>query len=342
MEQIPSHVLNFLPSVGAVASVLNLSMTTMGFLVVLKRLSDLEQRMQAAQEVLQQINDKLDLSFYTNFRAALDLAVNTFTMTGLENRKASAMQALNRFAEARHYYTALADAELDKRSQVIDEYLSTLTLTYVAEARCFLELEECDTAARLLGQGETVLRSRAERYINLLLTSNPAAYLHPSLRGQIDLRRLTRVLQWLNPDLDENSIFEAQRQNLFDLARQPRKWIDSLPPAIWNPKIDLQRKGIILPLIGRVDLQETPFNSLVPGDSTEAQVFRRLAAAMDLMEAMIEDVDRFQAYWQEVQTVQQLGMSFREWSQLAPPSDVQGETSGLMYIVLPERLHVTA
>jgi hypothetical protein len=44
------------------------------------RLRELEKRLQQAQEVLNKINYKIDLGYYANFRAALDLAVNAFTM----------------------------------------------------------------------------------------------------------------------------------------------------------------------------------------------------------------------------------------------------------------------
>ena len=64
-----------LPQVSAVSSVLNLAVSTTGFIVVLKRLGVIEQRLEQAQEVLQTIDYKIDLSFYANFRAALDLAI---------------------------------------------------------------------------------------------------------------------------------------------------------------------------------------------------------------------------------------------------------------------------
>src|SRR5512141_1905352 len=80
-----------LSSVGAVASVLNLAVSTTGFIIVLKRLGVIEQQLEQAQEVLQTIDYKIDLSFYANFRAALDLAINAFTMTNSETRKMSAM-----------------------------------------------------------------------------------------------------------------------------------------------------------------------------------------------------------------------------------------------------------
>jgi len=129
-----------LSSVGAVSSVLNLAISTMGFIVVVKRLGVIEQQLEQSQEVLQTIGYKIDLSFYANFRAALDLAMNAFTMNNSETRKMSSMQAINRFLEAEHHYTKLTDIEIGNGSQVADEYLSTLCLAYVTEARCYLEL----------------------------------------------------------------------------------------------------------------------------------------------------------------------------------------------------------
>lgn len=202
-----------LQTAGAVSSILNLAVSTMGFAVVLLRLRVLERQLHQAQEILQTIDYKIDLSFYANFRAALDLAMNALTMTNAETRKLSAMQAINRFLEAEHHYTKLTDREIGNGSQVADEYLSTLCLAYVAEVRCYLELEEIDTARRRLQEGAAILRPRFEEHISTLLTSNPAAYLHPSLKEQVGLKRLTKVYRWLEPGLDESDVFEMQRDS---------------------------------------------------------------------------------------------------------------------------------
>jgi hypothetical protein len=164
-----------LSSVSAVSSVLNLAVSTMGFIIVLKRLGVIEQQLEQAQEMLRAIDYKIDLSFYANFRAALNLARNAFTMTNSETRKMSAMQAINRFLEAEQHYAELTDREIGNGSQVADKYLSTLCLAYVTEVRCYLELEELDTAHRRLQEGVAALRPRFEKHINTLLTSNPAA-----------------------------------------------------------------------------------------------------------------------------------------------------------------------
>ena len=166
-EPVLSNILS-LSSAGDVSGILDLAVSTMGFIIVLKRLGVIEQQLEQAQEVLQTIDYKIDLSFYANFRAALDLAINAFTMTNSDTRKMSAMQAINRFLEAEHHYTKLTDIEIGNGSQVADEYLSTLCLAYVTEVRCYLELEEIDTARRRLQEGAAIIRTRFEKHINTL------------------------------------------------------------------------------------------------------------------------------------------------------------------------------
>lgn len=303
-------------------SVLNLGVSVIGFAVIAQRLKELEQRLQQAQELLNKINHKVDFGFYANFRAAIDLAVNAFTMSKRENREHSAMQAINRFLEAEHVYTDYTDAELKQKSQIIDEYLLTLSLAYLAEARCYLELGESDTALRRFQEGSTVLRSRTQKYINLLLTSNPAAYLHPQFKGQIDLRRLTRIYQWSDPTLDENAVFEMQRENLAELIENPDQWVNSLPPAIWDSKVDWVGKAF--------------------WDNPQPQIFSRLPNTLETIECVIETNNRFEGYQAEIQTIGQLGITFHEWLQLTPATKNEPDQDRLMYIIPSKSLKMAA
>lgn len=332
-------------TLSAVSSTLNLAVSTMGFSIVLKRLGVIEQQLEQAQEVLRTIDYKIDLSFYANFRAALDLAFNAFTMTNSETRKMSAMQAINRFLEAEHHYTKLTDIEIGNGSQVADEYLSTLCLAYVTEVRCYLELEELDTARRRLQEGAAALRPRFEKHINTLLTSNPAAYLHPSLKEQVGLKRLTKVYQWLKPGLDESDIFEMQRENLFNLAQKPEEWINSLPQAIRISKgatqtnvfngLAKQSKKFIeaLPSMSKISGSKTDSQEAVT-QSPELEIYGHLPAMMGVMESMVEDDNRLAMYESEVEMIHRLGMSFQEWRQLAPPSTAQRNGTDLIYITV--------
>jgi len=49
---------------------------------------------------------------------------------------------------------------------------------------------------------------------------------------------------------------------------------------------------------------------------------------------MAEDYNRFAMYESELETIHNLGMSFQEWQQLAPPASEPVNDSGLMYITL--------
>ncbi|AVH70932.1 hypothetical protein [Nostoc sp. 'Lobaria pulmonaria (5183) cyanobiont'] len=299
--------------VTSAVSILNLGVSVIGFVVIAQRLKELEQRLQQAQKLLNNINRKIDLSFYANFRAAIELATNAFTMTKIENRRSSALQAINRFLEAEHIYTEYTDIEIEQKSQIADEYLLTLSLAYLAEARCYLELEEHDTALRRFQEGSRVIRSRIQKYVKLLLTFNPAVYLQPQFRGQIDLRRLTRIYQWLDPTLDENAVFDMQRMNLFMLAQDPNKWVESIPAAIWDSKVDWVGKAI--------------------WDDPKPQIYARLPKTLDVVESMIETNRRFESYQTEVQAISQLGISFHDWLKLTPSTEIKPDGAELMYII---------
>jgi hypothetical protein len=336
-----------LSTVSAVTGVLDLAVSTMGFALVLNRLKGIGQKLEQAQDVLQAIDYKIDLSFYANFQAALDLAMNTFTMANPESRNMSAMQAINRFLEAEHHYTKLADREIGNGSQVADEYLSTLCLAYITEVRCYLELEELDTARRRLHEAAVALRPRFEHHINTLLTSNPAAYLHPSLREQVGLKQLTEVYQWLNPGVTESDVFDMQRENIFNLAQKPKEWIDSLPQAIHVPKPSAQtnvfndfakqsKKFIgALPAMSKISSSKTGTQE-VATQSPEIEIYGRLPVMIMLMGSMAEDYNRLAMYEYEVETIHSLGMSFQEWQQLAPPATDPVNDSGLMYITVSQ------
>ena len=325
-----------------VTSILNLAVSTMSFIVIKKRLGVIEQQLEQAQEILQTTDYKIDLSFYANFRAALDLAYNAFTMTHSENRKMSAMQAINRFFEAEQHYTSLADIEINNGSLIADEYLSTLCLAYATEVRCYLELEELDTAQRRMQEGVAVLQPRIEKHINTLLTSNPAAYLHPSLKEHIGLKQLTKIYQWLDPNLDESDVFEMHRENLFNLAQKPKEWMNSLPQAIRTPKnvtmldkLAKQSKKItgVIPSISKNSEAETASKESIP-QSPELGIYGHLPKTMELMESMIEEQNRFTMYESELEMIHQSGMSFHEWQQLEPPITAEKNKPELVYITV--------
>ncbi len=294
-------------------SILSLGVSVMGFAVVTQRLNELEQRLKQSEELLNKIDRKIDIGYYANFKAALGLAVNAFTMNKVENRERMAIEAINRFLEAEHIYTDYTDKELELGSQIADEYLLTLSLAYIAEARCHLELGEPETALIRFQDDAAVLRSRIQKYVDILLTSNPTVYLQPQFKEQIDLRRLTKIYQWSDPTLDENAVFEMQRENLFLMAQDPNKWLNSLPSAI----------------LDRVEVQGGWFGR--NQEDLKREAYKRLPQTLEVVESIIETNQRFEAYQAEVQAIAQLGISFHDWLKLTP-SEVRPEGAELMFI----------
>ncbi|GCA71229.1 hypothetical protein NIES3806_14130 [Microcystis aeruginosa NIES-3806] len=307
------------------ASILNLGVSVISFTFMAHRLKELEKRLQKAQEFLIKIDRKIDLSFYANFRAALDLAINAFTMSKGDNRISSAVNAINRFLEAQHIYLDYADKELEQKSQIADEYLLTLCLAYIAEARCYLELEEFETAARRFEEGKIQIYTRIEKYVDTLLTSNPSMYLHPKLKGQIDLSRLTRIYQWKSPILDENSVFEIIRDDIGGKSLiddgQINSWIESLPASI-------------------IEKSEIKKGFWGIESETRNAVIERLPIIMEDMESIIETNYRFEAYEVEVKALSKLGISFHEWLKLQPEEN-KSKNNNLMYIIPNEPLDLS-
>ena len=313
------------------AGTLNLAISTMGFAVVMHRLAKIERQLRQAQEILSTIDYKIDISFLANFRAALDLAKSVLTMSSEETRKASLLQAVNRFLEAERHYIPLADIEVNNRSRVAIEYISTLSLAYVIAARCYLELEEIETAQAHLEEGLAVLRPSYLRHIDDLLTSNPAAYLHPSLRKKIDLKRLTRIYEWAAPGTDLNTVFEMQREQLFRFNETQSEWIRSLPQAIRLNKSDSLKQQNKQGWLKKLEGQDWK-STLRSSSSQVAEVLPRLAETIELIETMIEDECRFRAYIFEIEHIRKQGMSFRQWKELSATNGNGRSNSGLVYI----------
>jgi hypothetical protein len=97
-----------------------------------------------------------------------------------------------------------------------------------------------------------------------------------------------------------------------DLAKQSIKFIGALP--------------------SRSKMKAGSPEAVMPSPETEA--YGRLPAMMELMETMVENENRLAMYESEVDVMHQLGMSFQEWRQLAPPSTDAGNEADLIYITV--------
>lgn len=302
-------------SLVGVGSMLTLGVSVLGFGVLYAKVKELENQIQGVKELLETIDQKIDLSFYANFRAALDLARNAFTMSDKNNRHTSALQAINRLLETEHTYEDLLKKELKIGGLLCNKYLLTLCFAYLAEIRCYLELGENNTALRRFQEANDEIQEYIEQYIEVLLTPNPAIYLHPKLKGSIDLFRLTGIFQHLNSDLDESDVFEELRGDLFQAESSYDTWIGELPPAVIEPS-----------KVARL------FWSIT--DEGKKAIFKRLPQVVDEMERAIETSDRFRAYAYELNFLIKAKVSMQQWESLKPKR-LPPEQADFIYIVPP-------
>ena len=300
-----------LSGVVAAGSVLTLGISVTGFEMMGSQLHKLENQLKETQALLEKINRKLDLSFYANFAAALDMAQGALQMQKEEHRRQAALQAIDRFLEAEHVYAGLVEEELKYASPIADEYLLTLALAYVAEARCYLELEEIDSAIAALERGEAKLRNLVQRYVEMLLSDHASIFLHPSLKNSISLTRLTKIYQWIDPTLGESQVFDNLREDLFQFRDDRHRWVDDLPPAIL---IREEVKG------GQKLRKE--------------EALKRLPSALEILESMTETHQRFLSYQLETRSLKSLSMSFKDWQDLKP-SDSEVLKNDTVVCILP-------
>ena len=142
---------------------------------------------------------------------------------------------------------------------------------------------------------------------------------NPKFKNEIGLSKLTKVYQWIDPSLDAAAVFEMQRDNIFSLKKDQGsesdyQWVSKLPQAI----------------VAKSEVQGSAW-----GNKREmrTEAMNRLPKVFVTMESMIETIQRFEAYRFEVKAVSKLGISFREWTLLAPVGKQQSENGALMYLI---------
>lgn len=304
--------------INTATSALTLGTTVAGFAVINQRLNDIDWRLRDMQKTLNKIDQKIDLQAYAKFRGALDLAKKAFAMSDEQNRRDVAIQVLKSFSESEYTYVRYLSEALQNEERAIHEYLTILALIYLTETRCYLELEEYTMALERLQEGCSKLRKFTKAYIEILFTSNPAAYITPFLKEEISLTRLTRIYRWLDPALQEADVFEKLRLHLFQWHKDASmlskfRWLKELTPAILT-QAEFKKQG--------------PFSG---GEQVE-EVLACLPRYLEIMESAIETHNRLQGYQTEVQAMESLGLSFQDWLNLKPQEE-QPENAQMMCLM---------
>ena len=298
-----------LTGIGSVASILTLGVSVIGFAVVIHRLGKIEQRIKKLQEDVNALHNKFDLSVYANFRAALDLARNAFTMSKPENRLSMANLAINRFLEAQPIYLNYTEVAIEKDIQVAHEYLYSLLLSYVAEARCYLEIEEFETAKLRLQENLAIIKPCVKKYINQVSST------YPELNGKIE---------------QENSLgeFVAIGGGALGTAAAAGVVVAAVGgAAIFAPLLAIGASAAwIAGCLGT--------NAAYEGEKALYAAKQGLVVQnlKERCQEVVETLARFEMYAAEVQTMGELGFGFQDWCQLSL-SKPNVKKSELIYLI---------
>jgi hypothetical protein len=239
-------------------------------------------------------------------------------MSQASHRQTAAHNAINRFLEAEHHYLRLFDDEIERQSLAAYPYLGTLFLAYVSEVRCYLELEEVNTAQCRLAEAQRDLKPRVEEFCNVFLTDSPAMFLHPELRGEIDLARLTQLMRFNTPEITENEVFERLRGSIWELAKKPDGWLDSAPFCLLPQESDMPEPTSRL---SRTTLGRLP--SLGRSSSRLEVALGKMPGVLGTLEDAAITYQNLQGFEVEVDYFHKCGGSFADWQQLVPP-DISG------------------
>lgn len=348
-------------------SFINLGVSVIGFALILNKLKKLEESCKEELNKLEEkiqgninnLHRKFDISVYANFRAALDLANDSQTMVNPENRINMATLAINRFLESQHTYSNYIEISLQENISLTDKYIASLALTYMARARCYLELGEIKNAVICLQEGAEILRCHIDKYVKTLLISQPIARTCPSfvnhgfvmgqptsLDSPVELHRLARICKWLEPELNKSSddksvLFEAQRKNLVNFIQYNTKQ-EGLYDALLPTVVAVAAVSVI-PIFGGLianriaaDAVER-INQPVQKANIDSLI---LTMKVEKIEEIIETYHRFESYLLEVQLIQKQGISFKNWLELVPNTEIQEATLETIPIILLEALNI--
>jgi len=319
-------------------SILNLGVSVIGFTLVLKRLNEIEQFLKQELSKIQQGVDtlhwKFDISVYANFNAALDLAKDATTMLQSENRRSMAILAINRFLEAQHTFDEYVKIAIGENIGLADKYILSLLLAYLTRARCYLELEEINSAISCLRDGTEVLSLYIKKYVEIVVL-NPYILLK-----SVDFDKYNENGETALDEFNAiSNILGLNKRNELDMKlKRIYTWLEEeFSITVNHKKYFSERFGYLIaqlgilgsiPIFGMGIAQKEFRKSLIE--------FKLLSLELNKVEQIIETYNRFSSYLLEIQLIQQKGVSFQEWLQLSQCMEIKQEGAKIMFIIPPD------
>ncbi len=230
--------------------------------------------------------------------------------------------------EAEHYYLAAWDSNWNKNNGILArEYLLILSLVYVTEIKCYLELEEHEIALKRLAEAEEILRPRIREYVELLLTKNPSVYLHKACQ-KVSLSSVVEILKYVKGESDVDKLFDEYIRPAIFSEQSIESYFDSMPTGSRNAILALIAPSLIDPSRWIIwDRKDPP---------RREAIISRANQVIAAVQSMIELDRRLEGYRYEITEMTRLGLSYQEWQSLVlPPRSSPENMDPKVLLLLP-------
>lgn len=307
----------------------NLGISAIGFAIVITKLNQIEDRIKHLQLSISELQEKIDNSFLSKIKSAVSLADISIKMRDV-NRKQLVSEVIQPLIEAQHYYQIQCDSDWSKRNGILGhEYILVLSLAYVTEAKCYLELGENEIALERIAEAEKTLRPRIKRYVKHLLTENPSGYLH-SVCKEISLSDIMDALKYTQNESDPNKLFDQYIRKSICNSLDLEKWINTLPKGVRDAAL----VHIAPSLVGQ-DWSPSIIDIWNNRKKAILELMSQAHKVIAVIKYMIELDRRLESYRYEINNLTQLGLTYREWRELIPPPANLSDSSKLV-MILPD------
>lgn len=296
MQQL--HGLTSLVGIVGGIGLLNLAATVVQTGIILKRINQLER---AVEGLYDHISKEFNKNRQVKMQAAIYAADNALDMVNPENKKFQANLAIGKLFEARqHIWGEVDNLKGSTNHKVNNQLLQSNTLQAMQldylRCRCLLEIDETERAINQASSALEAYRETSRQLVHRHLGFRRAAFFHNAVLER-DLIRYLAIEYWLRSD--PNRLLEILLANRSDF---------------WNSKVEKDNK------IGGLE-------KAYKDGSADHPLINRLTYS----ELTIQNLQRFQGFLAEIETIHQLGISYADWKKQ------QEETLASAEINLEER-----
>lgn len=309
----------------------NLGLSAVDFAVVTSKLNQVDSRIQSLQASVESLRESIDRSLLAKAKSAIDVAEIALKMSSSTNRKRLVTEVIQPLLEAEHYYLAAWDSNWNKNDGILAcEYILILSLVYVTEIECYLEMEEHEIALKRLAEAKEILRPRIRKYVELLLTTKPSVYLHKAYQEGVSLSSVVEILKYVKSESDVDKLFDKYiRPDIFS-AQSIESYFDSMPTRSKNAILALIAPRLIDPSWWTV------LDRIVWDPPRREAIISRANQVIAAAQSMIELDRRLEGYRYEITEMTRLGLSYQEWQSLVlPPKNSSEDPDPKVLLLLP-------